>query len=142
MSYDISFYEFPNNVVNGAAIPLSQVVVPLAALTIETQTFSRILLRGSFGWVALSNKQGVNEVSVLFKIWRGAPNTGTLIYSIRDSSESWADRNKMTSFAHVDSGFSESKNITYTFTAELPSGGSANVIGSMLLSASDVVDPQ
>lgn len=90
------------------------------------------------GWKITATPVQQNQVSTLFKIWRGAPGTGDLIYSVRDSGESWAESNKNTTFSHVDSGFLEAQNVTYTLTAELPTGGSAEVTGFLSFTASEV----
>lgn len=138
MARPISFYELPNNIVGGALIPLSTTSIPLASVTISVNPSSQVILRGTVGWQGLAAEPFNYEISVLFKIWRGAANTGTLLYSIRDSSESWADRNKTTSFVHIDDHFTECKDVTYTLTAELASGGKANVVGPLLFAVTDI----
>jgi hypothetical protein len=138
MATQLNVYQFPNNVADTALIPLSALPIPLAALALPVNSNSQVIIRGTVGWVDTESILEVNQTSVLFKIWRGAPFTGTLIFSVRDSSESWADRNKTTSFVHVDDNSTESKDITYVLTAELVTVGQANVVGPLFFFVSDV----
>ena len=125
MSDEFKFYELPNNNVGGAIIPISQTPMPLAALTINTASNVVITIRPTLGWQSLTE-----PTTVVFKVWRGAPTTGTLVASDEESGESGFDRYRVTSFSHVDSGFASSQPVTYVITAEtVGSGTRANIIG-------------
>ncbi len=138
MSTPLVVYELPNNIVNGTLIPLSTLPVPVAALSLEAGENAPIIIRGTVGWQVTLTDEIVQKTVVLFKIWRGAPYSGTLIYSIRDSGESWADMNKTTSFVHVDDGIVTAGIYTYTLTVELASVGKANIVGPLLFSLTDI----
>lgn len=138
MASQLHYYQFPGSTSDYAAIPLSIQAVPLAILGFTVSENGLILLRGSVGWKITATPEQQNQVSTLFKIWRGAPLTGDLIYSIRDSGESWAESNKITSFSHIDSGFLNAQSVSYTLTAELPTGGGAEVSGFLTFTASEV----
>lgn len=132
MAQNYDFYEFPNNNVDGASIPISTMPIPLAALTLDITPNSVITLRSNVGWQANSG----GDTNALFKLWRGAPITGTLICSAEEGAESGYDRDKVTNFAHVDSGFISSQRITYVLTVETPNTGiTAKVIGPLTFTA-------
>ncbi len=135
-----NFYEFPNNVTGGAAIPILGTPTPLASLTANAGVNLAISLRATVGWMA--QNVGRNTTRVIFKIWRGAPVTGTLVVSVEDSGESVFDRDKVTTFSGVDSGFTGSQTVTYVLTAELPDAlTAAQVIGGLTFTSSEQVIP-
>jgi hypothetical protein len=126
----LNFYEFPDNVTGGAAVPILGIPTPLATLTVRAEPNVAVSLRATVGWIAKS--RNVNYTPIIFKIWRGAPVTGLLVVSVEDSGESTFDRNKVTTFSGVDSGFTQPQDITYVLTAELPgSGTAAQAIGGL-----------
>lgn len=106
--------------------------MPIASLTTNVASNLLIALRATIGWQAVSG----GRTNVIFKIWRGAPVTGTLIFSAEDSGESGFDRNRVTSFSHVDSGFTASQPVTYTLTVETPDAGRiVNIVGPVTFTA-------
>lgn len=151
MSFDVEidqfrFYVLPNNTVGSVAIPLTLSPTPttLASLPLrcgcdcDCDYNSTVLLSATVGWQAITNGTGLSRVNVLFKIWRGAPVTGTLIFSTVDSAESTFDNGKVTSFSHVDSRSWALEAPVYVLTAELPYAGSAaTVIGPITFTATE-----
>jgi hypothetical protein len=138
----LNFYEFPNNITGGAAIPILRIPSPLAAITVSVDANTAVSLRATIGWMA--QNVGVNITNVIFKIWRGAPVTGTLVVSVQDSGESTFDNNKVTAFAGVDFGFTGPQTVTYVLTAELPDvGTAARVTGGLTFTSAqyDVTIP-
>ncbi len=97
----ISFYQFPNNIFGGGNIPVAQTPVPLAFITVNVQPGQNVILRHTASWIATSSS--TPKVDMVFKLWRGAPVTGTLIASADDSAD--LEGGATTSFSHVDSGF-------------------------------------
>ena len=127
-----SFFTLPQNTSGSVSIPITASGTPLAAITAEASPGLEISLRAAVGWLLPSGR----ITSILFKIWRGAPETGTLIYSALDSGEGTFDFRKVTALAHVDSGFTTSGPVTYTLTAELTNPGTAaNVVGPLTFTA-------
>jgi len=126
----LNFYELPNNTTGGAAIPILGTPTPLAILTASTEINTAIALRATVGWMAQAN--GINITRVIFKIWRGAPVTGSLVVSVEDSGESNFDNNKVTTFGGIDFGFTGAQDVTYVLTAELTdAGAAARAIGGL-----------
>jgi len=128
-------FTLPRNTADSVSIPITTDGTPLAALTVETHPGLVVTLRAAIGWaIPLTSSNVVTPI--LFKIWRGAPVTGTLIYSARDSGESGRDYRKVTGLGHIDSGLTGSEPITYTLTAELTNlGTAANVVGPLTFTA-------
>jgi hypothetical protein len=121
---------------------LSPTPTTLASLTLRSDfdCDGAVLLNATVGWLAVADGTGLDRVNVLFRIWRGAPATGTLIFSADDSGESGFDSRKVTSFTHVDNrfGFRSSKPPVYFLTAELLDAGSAaTVIGPITFAATE-----
>jgi len=131
MANILSFFELPNNVVGGALIPIMNNATPLGSVTIRTQAGIPVILRGTIGWTAVRNATGSSRADILYRLWRGAPVTGTELYSTQDSAEAGRDRNKVTSVSQADTEFGGSQDVTYTLTAELVNDGAANVVGSL-----------
>ena len=135
------FSVLPNNVSGGVSIPLTLSPTPtiLASLTLRSDCdFDFTVLTATVGWLAVTDGTDLERVNVLFKIWRGAPLTGCLIFSADDSGESGFDSRKVTSFTHVDTGLRSFKDPTYFLTAELPDTGSAaRVIGPITFTATE-----
>ena len=129
MADNFKFYVLPNNTTGSVLIPVSATIQPIAFLSTTLNNNEAINLRAVIGWVGLS---GISNV--VYKIWRGAPVTGTLINSSLESSESGLDRNKVTNLAQVDTG--SFGTVTYILTAELldPARG-ANIIGPLTFTA-------
>lgn len=129
MPETVRFFVLPNNTAGSVLIPITNSPQPIAFLTVPIAANEVVSLRATVGWVGTS---GI--ANAIFKIWRGAPVTGTLINSSEESSESGIDRFKVTNLSHVDSGVTG--NITYTLTAELAEPGrSANIIGPLTFTA-------
>lgn len=138
MSQDIEiefkFFVLPNNTSGSVSKPiaLSPALTTLATLTLNScRDFDfAVFLTATVGWRAITDGTGLERVNVLFKIWRGAPASGALIFSADDSGESGFDNNKVTSFTHVDTCgcHRSSKQRIYTLTAELPDAGSAATV--------------
>ena len=145
MSHEASIENFrfsvlPNNVSGSVSIPLTSTPTILASLTLRSDCDSDFtVLAATVGWLAVTDGTGLDKVNVLFKIWRGAPLTGCLIFSADDSGESGFDSRKVTSFTHVDTGLRSFKGPTYFLTAELPDAGSAaTVIGPITFIATEI----
>ncbi|MEL4106135.1 hypothetical protein AAFA46_04745 [Oscillospiraceae bacterium WX1] len=129
----ISYYELINNTVGGANIPIAQAPVPLAYFTVNVQAGQTVILRPSVCWNITGSS--LPKVDVLFKLWRGAPVTGTLVCSADDSAD--VERAAVTSFSHVDSGFTAAQTVTYVLTAEAPDiNHAANITGALTVTAS------
>jgi len=127
-----AFYTLPQNTSGSVTIPITNSATPLAAITIQASSDLELSLRAAVGWQLLPGP----GTSILFKIWRGAPNTGSLIYSTLDSGEGSYDSKKVTSLAHIDRGFTTSGPVTYTLTAELTTPDTVtNVIGPITFTA-------
>lgn len=138
------FFVLRNNTTGSIAIPLTASPIPttLATLTLRSNfdCDKAVLLTATVGWLAVNNGTGLDRVNVLFKIWRGNPATGTLIFSADDSGERDYDSRKITSFTHVDGHFDlrSSRPPIYVLTAELPDAGSAaTVIGPVTFTATE-----
>ncbi|VBB06740.1 Hypothetical protein LUCI_1976 [Lucifera butyrica] len=130
------FFVLPNNVSGSVAIPLTLSPTPttLASLTLRSDCRNTVLLSATVGWLAVTNGTGLARVDVLFRIWRGAPVTGALIFSADDSASSTADNSRVSSFSHVDTLLT--RPFSYFLTAELPDAGSAaTVIGPVTFTA-------
>ena len=127
-----SYFTLPQNTSGSVSIPITAAGTPLAAITAQTSPGIKLSLRAAIGWSLPSGR----ITPIFFKIWRGAPNTGTLIYSALDSGEGAFDYRKVTALAHIDSGFTASGPVTYTLTAELTNPGTAaNVVGPLTFTA-------
>ena len=127
-----AFFTLPNNTADSVLIPISTTPQPIALLNLPVAADTQIVLRGTVGW--RSTGPATPKTDVVFKLWRGAPLTGQLIFSVDDSID--VDRNKVTEFAQVDSGFTTSQSVTYVLTAELVDPArAANVIGALTLTS-------
>lgn len=136
-----SFFTLPNNTADSVSIPLTTTGTPLAALTASVGPGVDVVLRAAIGWLAPQTPSDI-VTPILFKIWRGAPFTGTLIYSALDTGETAFDFRKVTTLGHVDSGFTSSQTVTYTLTAELTKPGTAaNVVGPLTFTVFPVILP-
>lgn len=132
-SGDLSFYELPDNTAGSVSIPVTESPQPIASLTVTIAPEQTVLFRAVIGWRAVGTP-ATPKTDVIFKLWRGAPVTGSLIFSADDSAD--VERNVLTALIHVDSGFTASQQVTYTLTAEAPDPGKpAAIIGPVALSA-------
>ena len=131
------FFVLPNNTDGSTSIPLLfNIPTILATVNIDANKNNVVSLIGHTGWQATGGLSSAQNV--LFKIWRGNPSTGTLIYSALESSESGFDNFKVSTLVHVDS-ITQSNLVTYSFTAELVNAGdSANVIGPITFTATTI----
>ena len=129
----VSYYQFPNNVYGAASIPVTQTPVPVGFIVINVQPGQNVILRHSACWIGTSGI--LPKVDMVFKIWRGAPVTGTLIASADDSAD--VETGAVTSFSHVDSGFTSAQTVTYVITAEAPDPGyTASIVGALTTTGS------
>lgn len=135
------FSVLPNNVSGGVSIPLTLSPTPtiLASLTLRFDCdFDFTLLTATVGWLAVTDGTDLERTNVLFKIWRGAPLTGCLVFSANDSGDSDSDSGKVTSLTHVDTGLKSLRGLAYFLTAE--SAGCrqyARVIGPITFTATE-----
>ncbi len=129
----VSYYQLPNNTFGAANIPVAQTPVPVGFIVIDVQPGQNVILRHSACWIATGSV--FPKVDMLFKIWRGAPITGTLIASADDSAD--VETGAVTSFSHVDSGFTSAQTVTYVITAEAPDPGrTASIVGALTITGS------
>ncbi|AEG59277.1 hypothetical protein [Desulforamulus ruminis] len=135
----------PNNINGATAIPLATTPTTLAALAntsaIRVNSVNdRVWLTGTVGWRAVTPAT-VGRVDVMFRIWRTAPITGTLIFSTLDSAAA-LDIDQTTSFIHVDLTpvLTPGQHIVpYYLTAELPlTGSAATIIGPITFTAAEI----
>lgn len=77
---------------------------------------------------------------MLFRIWRGEPNTGTLVYSTTDSGQGGAgDPTFRTSnFNHIDFLKKSCGPVTYTLTVEPMNIVSISIIGPITFTAAEI----
>jgi len=73
-----SFFTLPHNTSGSVNIPITVSETPLAAITIQTYPDLGLALRAAVGWQLPPGR----ITPILFKIWRGAPSTGNLIYDM------------------------------------------------------------
>jgi len=138
------FFVLPDNTSGSVSKPIarSPALTTLARLCLDSgRNFDAVLLTATVGWQAVTDATGQEKVDVLFKIWRGAPGTGALIFSVVDSGESGFDSNKVPSFTHVDTSC-DCRPLTQLrdpLTAELPDAGSAaTVVGPITFVATEL----
>lgn len=132
---EIGYYVLPNNISESVTISLESAATDLASIKIHSDRDHVVLLTATVGYLAVTDGTGLSRVNVLFKIWRGS----TVVFSANDTAESNSDQKKVTSFTHVDTGFTASKHYKYVLTAELPDTGSAaTVIGPVTLTAIEI----
>ena len=130
---EVSYYELPNNTFGGANIPVAQAPVPVAFINVHVVPGQNVILRPTACWIATN--EIFPKVDVLFKLWRGAPITGTLIASADDSGD--VERGAVTTFSHVDTGFTSEQTVTYVLTVEAPDPGrTANIVGALIITGS------
>lgn len=131
------FFVLPNNFSGSVNLPISSSPANptiLASLEIPVELHDAIWLTGNVGWMADS---GI--ANVLFKIWRGSPVTGTLIYSALQGGESGFERNYIASLSHIDVDECHSSCTTYFLTAEVINPpATATVIGPITFIAAAI----
>lgn len=112
------------NTSGSSSIPLSATVTTLKTITITgIPASSRVWLTGIVGWQNVAN----SHPAVQFQILRGA----TVIFDIND--QRFGDNGLgATSLNHVDLT-PGTGNVSYSLTALITNGGSANVIGPITL---------
>lgn len=106
---EFQFSVLSPNTSNTVTIPIAVGAAPItiaqlsgaAALHIDDLT-DRVWLSGTVGWEATGVATTIS--TIVLAIWRGAPVTGTLIFSTRQSqiSTGFVDDYVTTSFNHVD----------------------------------------
>jgi hypothetical protein len=141
-----AFFVLPSNTSGSVSIPLSTGPTTLATLTIHTDPDDVVSLTGTVGWRVIANGTGLTRANVLFQFMRHAVVGGPVIFSADDSGESGFDLNKVTSFSHVDTGFTDfddsgftKRRTTYFLTAQLLDPGSAaTVIGPITFTATEI----
>jgi len=132
----INFYEFPDNRSGAAFIPISQNEVPVASVTAFVMQGQVVGLYATIGWQGTGS---VSPIMVRYRLWRGAPLTGTSVSSAIDSAEPGFDNFVTTNFAHIDTGFTSNQNATYVLTAQLLNPGTAAaVIGGLVLTVQPI----
>ncbi len=130
MSKHDDFERFRFSQVQNANINLDFLVPrTLATLQIHSDRNDVVWLNATVGWNAVTNGTGFAHVDVRFKIFRGNPVTGTLIYSALDTAQAFPDDHAaVTHISHVDSGFASDNVFLYTLTAELAFDGQADAV--------------
>jgi len=130
------FFVLPNNTRDAVNMPVSSDPdnpTVLARLSIHSDPNDAVWLTAAVGWQA-----DILQPEVLFKIWRGEPVTGLLIFSAKEKGET-ADRFKATSFSHVDTIFTKAGEYAYTLTAEVTEPGNAAVVtGPITFTAAEI----
>ncbi|SHE52283.1 hypothetical protein SAMN02745133_00601 [Desulforamulus putei DSM 12395] len=143
----------PTNTSGATSIPLTTTPTTIACLTGDDalnilDVCSRVWLTATVGWQAINNADGEEKVDILFKIFRDAPVTGSLIFSCRQSADADEDDLATTTFTHVDLPLLPidpcdkhcHKKVSYFLTAELPLAGSqANVIGPITFTGAQIL---
>jgi hypothetical protein len=140
----------PSNTSGATLIPLTTVNTPvtiaqlsgLKALHIDEIT-DRVWLTGTVGWQGITNGTGSNKATVLFKIFRDAPVTGPLIYSLQDSAEVGFDNFRSSTVNHVDLPIVScpplKNDVPYFLTAEITQAGSQiNIIGPITFTGAEI----
>ena len=95
----MQYYILPQNTSGAVNIPIFNTTTPLATLTVTPASGNDIgTVRANIGWQAMNN-----PTQVIFKIWRGAPNTGNLIYSALDTGEGHYDFRKLSQTVNAQS---------------------------------------
>ncbi|ABO51424.1 hypothetical protein Dred_2920 [Desulforamulus reducens MI-1] len=150
----------PSNTSGAISLPLNTTPTTIASLTGENvlcidDECDRVCLTCTVGWEAISNANGegrqADKVDVLFKIFRGNPMAGEMIFSCRQSANATEENFQTTTFTHVDLPFAKkvhnpceddlchcAPTVPYFVTAELPVGGQANVIGPITFTGSQI----
>jgi hypothetical protein len=132
-----NYFVWPSNVSGAVDISISNNAnnpTVLASLRVRADRDDAIWLNATIGWLASSG-----TTHVLFKIWKDAPLTGTLVTSALVGGESGFERNYVTSFSHVDVNLSSQREHIYFLTAEVVTANtSANVIGPITFTASTI----
>lgn len=132
----LKYYTFPDNNAYGVSIPVSTIEAPIAAVNTYLEPGNQLALRVTVGWNATKYGEPFNRTDVLFRLWRGAPITGKLISSAKDSAEPRADSNKIITFSQYEGDFANAGEVTYTLTAQtLLAGSLANIIGGLTFTA-------
>lgn len=133
------FFVLPNNTSGSVSIPLSLTPTTLASLTLRSNcNFDFTALSATVGWQAVNSGTILDRVNVLFKIWRGTPSSGCLIYSASDCAGCGANSLRLTNLAQIDTGLRSFKAPIYVLTAELTDlGSAANVIGPITFTATE-----
>jgi len=126
----ICFYTLLQSKECTGRIPVSDKRIPLALINLEIEAAVPIFLYAAIGWEALEPSFGQPATTMLFKIWRNTSEANTLVYSVKDSAEPRSNRNRVTSFCHIDSSFDKPEAVVYTLTAESPDrNGAAQITG-------------
>lgn len=132
ITIEMNLFTLPDNCSNSIHIPISSAIQPLASITTLCNESKAVLLNATIGWTALKSNMDTHRTTILFSIWRGAPISGILACSVRDSNEAHTDQYKTTSFFHVDEINDNSNPVTYLLAAELVErDSSAAIIGGL-----------
>lgn len=130
MSDKICFCTLPQSKESAGKIPVSDKQTLLALVNLEVEDQAPIFLYAAICWEALEPSFEQPATTMLFKIWRNTSKTNTLVYSIKDSAEPRSNRNRVTSFYHIDNSFNKPGAIAYILTAESPDrNGAAQITG-------------
>lgn len=126
----ICFHNLPQSEESACKIPVSDKQMPLASVNLEIVDEVPISLYAAIGWEALKPSFEQPATTILFKIWRNTSKANMLVYSVKDSAEPRSNRNRVTSFCHIDSSFDKPGTTSYILTAESPDrNGIAQITG-------------
>lgn len=126
----IYFHTLPQSEESAGKISVFGKQIPLALVNLEIQDESPIFLYAAIGWEALKPSLDQPATTILFKIWSKTSKANTLVYSVKDSAEPRTNRNRVTSFCHIDNSFDKPEAVAYILTAESPDhNGTAQITG-------------
>ncbi|PKG24456.1 hypothetical protein [Niallia nealsonii] len=126
-----------SNTSGTVAIPLLLTFRVIASLngprtvTIDNSS-NKVQLEATIGWAA-----NAAETTVEFAILRDNPNTGTVIFTTRQSGEAGSDANQNTTFEHIDLP-KTTGDVLYYLEARVVTG-SATVIGPVTFSGAEIL---
>lgn len=134
---EFNFLVLPNNTSGSVNIPISANAANptiLGRLIVYADRDDVVWLTASIGWRA-----NAGIPNVLFRIWRNVPITGILIASAIQGGDSASEVNYVTSFSHVDTHFTHSRERLYFLTAEVTNTpGTATVIGPITFTGTEI----
>lgn len=133
-SKGFAFYKLPYNTAGAKSIVIStnrNNPTILASVKVHAGSGDVVWLTAAVGW-----RPADGNTDVIFKIWRNAPVTGALIYSVLVGGENKYERNYISSFSHVDTSLSDNVGeYEYILTVENISNTIANIKGPVTFTA-------
>ncbi|NLK98379.1 hypothetical protein [Defluviitalea saccharophila] len=114
---------------------LSTITLPL-----ENQK-AAVWLSATIGFRVNSPVPSQPPSAMRFRIWRGQPDTGTLVYSTTDSGQggdSFGSVSRTTNLNHIDIIKTPCKSVTYTLTVEAFDIVSISIIGPITFTAAEI----